>query len=150
MNSSIVAIRAIATEFAYRIFKPIVITTLVVGVLLIALMIWLIVMNGWWWLLAIPVFFGVLVGAALLVIVGIILRVVAPHQTKSQKQKISAFVDKLQRLSEITQTPKVVLLIRAVRDVVAPQKEGFIKNVISDTASLKKDFKDLSTIFSSR
>ena len=148
MNPSLIVIRAVAAEFARRIFKPLVIAAVIISILLIVVMSWLVAMSAWWWLLAVPVFAGIVIGSVILVIAGIIIRVISPTQNKSQKRQVAAFVDRIQRLSEITQTPKVVLLYRAVRDVVAPSKSGFIQSVVTDTTSIRKEYKDLLDSFS--
>ena len=148
MNASLLAIRAIATELAYRVFKPLVIIVAIASVILIALMVWLITMSAWWLLLAVPVFIGIAVVSLLLLFSGIIIRIVSPRPTSEQKKKVAAFVDKIQRLSEVTQTPKVFLLFRAIQDVMVPSRNGFVQSMITDTTSLGGDFKDLLATFS--
>ena len=147
MKHSVVVIRAIGTEFAKRMYLPVAIIIACVDVVLLGLMVWLLTVSAWWLLLAIPVFILVVVSIVLLVIAQLIIRTIAPVQTTHQKQDVKAFVDKLQSLSEIIQTPKPILLFRIVRDVVAPKQGGFIQSTSSDTLSLKKDFQALQRSF---
>ena len=150
MNPSISVVRAIAAELGYRVFKPLVIVAAVVSIILIAVMVWLITISAWWLLLALPVFIAIIVATLLFVFAGITLRLVSPRPSIDQKKKVSAFVDKVQHLSEVTQTPKAILLFRAVQDVMVPNGNGFIKTIVADTTSLGSDFKELQMSFSRR
>lgn len=147
MNPVLKAVRAIASELAGRIYKPIVIIASIIGVLLIGLAVWLVSINTWWLLLAAIIFILLVVVTLLLVIAGIVIRLVSPRPTKAQKAQVASFVNKIQHLSEITQTPKVVLLFRAVQDIMLPSNNGFIQSVIGETTSLRKDFSDLLKTF---
>lgn len=104
-------------------------------------------MNAWWWLLAIPVVILISVAMGIAVIVCLIIRYVTPIQTRSQKLAVKEFVKKLQHMSETIHTPKVVLLLRLVRDIVAPRRDGFIGTLASDTFSLKSDFESIQKSF---
>jgi len=148
MNSSLLAIRAIASEFANRIYKPFGLIVAIVSLILIVIMIWLITMSAWWLLLAIPVFMLIIVAILLLTIAGVVIRLVSPKPTKIQKKQVSDFVDKLQRLSEVTATPKIFLLFRSIKDAVSPSKTGYVQSVITDSTSLQKDFKEILASFS--
>lgn len=147
MQTTVRVIRAIASLFAWRIFIPIAIFVGIMALVLIVVMVWLVMLDPLWWLLAIPVFLLIIIATTVLTVIWVVLRLIAPGQTKTQKQQVSGFVDKIQRLSEVTVTPKFVLLFRTVKDVVAPSKDGFIEGVIGDTASLKKDFQALQQEF---
>lgn len=147
MQSTVRVVRAIATLFARRIYLPVAIFVGVASVVLVGLMVWLIILDPLWWILAVPVFLLVIVCMVVTALVGVILQLLAPTQTKTQKVQVAAFVDKIQRLSEVTVTPKFVLLFRTVRDVVAPSKDGFVQSVVHDTSSLNRDFQDLRKSF---
>ena len=147
MKNSVAVIRAIGTEFAKRMYVPVAVIIAITDVVLLGLMVWLLTVSAWWLLLAVPVFVLVVVSIVLLVIAQLIIRTIAPVQTATQKTDVKAFVDKLQNLSEIVQTPKPILLFRIVRDVVAPKQGGFIQSTSSDTLSLKKDFQSLQRSF---
>jgi len=147
MKNSVAVIRAIGTEFAKRMYVPAAVIIAIIDVVLLGLMVWLLTVSAWWLLLAIPVFVLVIVSIVLLVIAQLIIQTITPVQTKSQKKDVKLFVDKLQNLSEIVQTPKPILLFRIVRDVVSPKQGGFIQSTSSDTLSLKKDFQALQRSF---
>jgi hypothetical protein len=148
MSPAFTAIRAIGTELASRIYWPVIIAITIFCAAIIWLMIWLIMMSAWWWILAVPVFFSILVGMFACVIGLAILRAITPAQSKSQRKLVKDFVDKIQRLSDITQTPKIVLLFRTIRDSMRPEKNGLIQSVIDDTGSLKKDYEAIVDAFS--
>ena len=147
MNKSLLVVRAIAVEFAKRIYTPIAIIFYVAVVIVIGLLAWLTTVSAWWWIFLGLVIVGTIIGAVVLIVVGLVLRFVKPDTTKTQNIKVRAFVDKLQRLSEITQTPKILLLFRAIKDIASPSKHGFIQSVATDTTSLKKDFQELLNSF---
>jgi NADH:ubiquinone oxidoreductase subunit 6 (subunit J) len=147
MSPTITVIRCIGTEFARRLLYPIAIiasillTLMVVGVLLLG------TLSSWWLLLLIPVVMVLCIVGAVLTITWLTIRLVTPTQTKTQRQAVKIYVDKLQRLSDAVQTPKVILLFHIVRDVAAPRKDGFISSITDDTASLKRDFQQLQKLF---
>lgn len=147
MSPTITVIRCIGTEFARRLLYPIAIaasillTVMVVGVLLLG------TLSNWWLLLLIPVVMVLCIVAAVLTILWLVIRTVSPAQTKVQRRAVKTYVDKLQRLSDAVNTPKVILLFRIVRDVAAPRKDGFIGSITDDTASLKRDFQQLQKLF---
>lgn len=148
MTPSFTALRSIASEFAFRVYAPVVIVMAIVAIIVTILMIWLITMSLWWLLLAVPAFLVIMLGGAVLFIGYVILKVIKPVQTKTQAKMVKAFVDKIQHLSEITQTPKVILLFRVIRDAVVVKKSSYIQSVIDDTASLKKDYQEIIAAFS--
>jgi len=148
IKHTVSAVRAIASEFARRIFKPVALIVIIGAIVLTSLVIWLCTMSLWWLFLAVPVFIITLIAIVLLVIAAAVIRFVSPKQTKAQRVKVAVLVDKIQRVSDVTQTPKVLLLARAVRDVIAPTKEGLVQSLIADTSSLKPEFIDTVRSFS--
>lgn len=148
MKASFLAIRSIGTEFANRLFYPVVIAGAVAAGLLVALAYWLTTLSSWWWLLFIPIVMAICIGVAVFIVIKLVIRSITPSQTKQQKQAAKQFVDKIQTVAEATQTPKVVLLFRVVRDIAAPRESGFIGNLASTTGSLKADFAEHVRSFS--
>jgi phosphate/sulfate permease len=147
MNPTLIAIRSIAAEFARRIYLPVVITLAIIAAIIVALLVWALTLSAWWWLVALPVFFFMVIIAVVIVVIGIIIRFFAPDMTKAQKQKVASFVDKMQGVSEVTQTPKFVLLFRIIRDARHPSKRGYIQSTIKEVTSLKGDFSSLVDSF---
>jgi hypothetical protein len=143
MNDTFFAIRAIGAEFARRIYVPVAIAAAIVAVLLIALFTWLISIDPLWWLLAVPVFVFIFLVTVVLIAAKTLFKYIAPRITKQQKQEVATFVDKLQSVSEVAQTPKFILLFRIAKDVVAPKQTTFINTTVQNSMSLKKDFQTL-------
>jgi len=147
MKATFLAIRSIGVEFANRIFYPIVIAATILAAILVGLALWLTTFSEWWWLLFFPIVIALCVAFGVLTVVKLTIRSVTPDQTKAQKQASKQFVDKLQRLAEVTGTPKIVLLFRIVRDIAAPREDGFITSLATDTLSVKRDFTAIQQSF---
>jgi heme/copper-type cytochrome/quinol oxidase subunit 2 len=147
MRPSILAIRAIGAEFANRIYLFVAVTVALILACFLGLSIWLTTFSEWWWLLVILFIIVASIVIGVLVIIKLIIRSVRPSQSHLQKKQTKAFVDKLERLSEVAGTPKFILLFQVVRDIAAPRENGFIASVSTDTKSLKSDFTKLSQTF---
>ncbi|MBC7943261.1 hypothetical protein H7X68_02065 [Candidatus Saccharibacteria bacterium] len=147
MKSSLLAIRSVGAELANRMFYPVLIIGALGAVAVMALILWLTTSSQWWWLLAIPAIMAICVGIGLLTMVKLIIRYVTPSQSVVQKKATKQFADKLQRFSEVAQTPKFILLFKIVRDIAAPRENGFIGTISSDTSSLRGDFQELKKKF---
>ena len=147
MSPTITAIRAVGAEFATRLFIPIVVITAVMCTLLVLGVLSLATLSQWWLLLLIPVIIILSVTFGVVVISWLIIRTVRPVQSGHPRASVKAFVDKLQRVSDAVQTPKVILLFRILRDIAAPRKDGFIGTMADDTSSLKHDLQQLQKLF---
>ena len=147
MSATITTIRAIGAEFAIRLFIPIVVISTILAALLVIGVVSLSTLSEWWLLLLIPVIILISVTIGVLAISWLVVRTVRPVQTRPQLLGVKTFVDKLQRVSEAAQTPKVVLLFRIIRDIASPSKSGFIGTLTEDTSSLTRDFRDLKNLF---
>lgn len=148
MKPSLLTIRAIGSEFANRLWLPIIIIAAIISIVLIGLVWWLSVsVSGWWILLAIPVSVLLSVAFVVLTVFKLVIRYVAPPQNKQQKQQVVEFVDKLQSVSDAVQTPKIVLLFYVVRDIAAPRENGFVATLTTNSSTLKGDFTKLKRSF---
>jgi hypothetical protein len=147
MTSALIPIRAIATELANRVFVPVALTSAGLSILLVGGVMWLSTIGQLWLLLLVPVVMAICVAIGVLTIIKLTLITIRPAQTAVQKNAVAAYVKNLQRLSEITQTPRVVLLFRVVRDASAPSKDGFVGTLTHDTIALKKYFQALQKLF---
>jgi len=149
LQPSLSAVRSIAAEFAQRLYLPVVIIFAVVAVVLLGLSAWLVTINAWWTILLVLLAVATIVVSVLLIAGWVIIKKVAPLQSKPQRQQTKALVDKLLRLAEVTGTPKFILLFNVIKDVVAPSEKGYIASISSDTISLKRDFVTLRDSFNS-
>lgn len=149
MNISplLLSIRAIASEFASRIYIPIVWTVAIILFVFIAIAIWLVTLSAWWSVLLVVLLIVVTVFTIAAIAIGLLISLLKPPQSKTQKQKIKAFVDALQGSSEVIQTPKFFILFRLIKDTVAPTDKGFVKELSSNAATLRTGFQDIVTSF---
>lgn len=150
MQPTILAIRAIGSEFARRMFYPVVITSGIAAVVLIGGAIWLMTLSAWWGLLLFALVSALCIGIAVATVVFLTIRTVTPAQNPVQKKAVKAFVGKLQLLSETVGTPKFILLFRIVKDVAAPRADGFIGTLTGTSATIKKDYTALVKLFDTR
>ena len=149
MNSLILTIRALSVEFARRLVLPVFIIGLSVLVLLIVGAVWLTTISGWWGILLGVLIVALLIFIAISIIVKIFLGIIKPVQTKSQQSAVKSFVDKLQEISDIVQTPKAFLLGRIVWDTVSKNNSGLVYTVSTHTTTTKKDFDAIRSSFES-
>ena len=147
IKPSLSAIRSIAAEFALRLYFPVAIIFTALAVVLLALSIWLVTVNAWWTILLVLLSLLIIVVIAALVIGLVVIKRVAPAQSRNQKQQTKNLVDKLLRVAEVTGTPKFILLFNVIKDVVKPSEQGYIASISSDTISLKRDFITLKDSF---
>jgi len=104
-------------------------------------------MNGWWWILATLIIAAMSIALLGLFFAHAIIKWVAPHLNRDQKKQTRAVVDKLQKLSEVMQTPRPLLLFFLVRDVIFPKEDGFIITLSQESSSVKHDFLNLVQSF---
>lgn len=147
MKPSLLAIRSLAVEFIMRIYKPVTIIVALSVASFLTLSIWLTTANEWWWILVVLV---VLLGILAIIVLGtmwLLIKKIAPTRTKEQKLLAKGLVDKIQHITEVAATPKILLWFQIARDVIAPSGDGFIGSISSDTRSLQPDFVALKNSF---
>lgn len=149
MNSLFLTVRALSVEFARRLYFPVFIVGVVILALLIILSVWLTTMSAWWWILFTVVILATIVFVIVSIIMRIIINVIRPVQTSSQRKSVKEFVDKLQEVADTVQTPKVFLLFRLVADTLRPSERGLVQTMSSHVGTTKKDFEDIRRSFES-
>lgn len=143
----LLAIRAIGSEFARRIYLPVVWTGVITFIVLFSILIWLVTMNGWWWLALTPIIVASILFVVLSAAVGFALSRLKPKQTAAQRVKVTAFVDALQMSSEVASTPRFITLFRLVKDVVRPSKQSYIKELSTNATTLRTGFQEIIASF---
>lgn len=143
----VLAIRAVAAEFAQRIFMPIVYIGSGILVVCLGISIWLVTINGWWWILLGFFILLSLAFAFAMTVAGLIITLLKPRQTKAQRRDVGTFVDSLQGAAEILQTPKSFVFFRLVKDVLFPNKESFVHQVSNHASSLRSGFRSIIDSF---
>jgi NADH:ubiquinone oxidoreductase subunit 6 (subunit J) len=147
MKSTVIVIRAIGAEFARRIVFPVIVIGALITVALLTLGGWLTTQNAWWWVIEALFILYALIFVAVTVVVLVIIRTLAPTLSKTQKQSVKNFVDKLGAVAEHLQTPQLVIIFNIVRDMLRPNRHGFIESVSTETKSLAPDFAKLRKDF---
>lgn len=150
MSPLFLAVRAISSEFARRIYLPV---AWIGGGVLVALLFiagWLTAMSAWWTFLLVPVVVLLLLFLIVAAIIGVVIQVLRPLQSKDQQIAVGALVDKLQKVSEALQMPKTLLLIRLAKDTLFPSGESFIREMVSHAVTLKPDFQEIVASFDVR
>ena len=143
----ILTVRAVSTEFAQRLYAPVVWIAGGIAFVLIAVLSWAVTVSAWWWLLLGPVVVATLIAATAAIIAGLVIKLVRPKQTKVQRSKVKSFVDNLQQSSETIRTPKFILLFRLVKDSVFPSEKNLVRELSSNASSLKADLQEIIDSF---
>lgn len=143
MNPTIKALRAIGSEFAWRIYMPILIITAIITGVFIALNIWLVTLSAWWWLLFIPGLVMAFIVVIIMCAAGVLIRTVRPLQNTKLKHEVNRFVDKIQNLADTAGTPKAFILFRITRDLVSKNEDSYTRRISSETLSMQHDLRDI-------
>lgn len=146
MKPFVLTLRAIGTEFASRLFVPVLIAVCVFFVLVSFLAAWLTTYSDAWWLLFIPIIVLISVSAAVAFVIYSLIRFVSPTQTSEQKRAVRAFNDRLQGIVELSGTPKVFILFRVIRSISAPSKDSYLSDIVRNK-ELVNDFRKIKDSF---
>jgi hypothetical protein len=149
MNSFALALSAIGSHLAMRLYIPAVIAAGAVVMACVAIGFWLTTTSEWWWLLFIPITILTCVILGMAMVVLALIRYVRPSQTKTQATAVKQFVDKLQGIADIAGTPKFIILFRVIRSVAAPKRDSYLADLASNK-KLINDFRELQRLFDSR
>lgn len=149
MTPLVLAIRAIATEFAQRVYKVVLIIAAAIIIVLVGLSVWLVNVSAWWWILVVILIAWILLGIIVLTVAGVIINATKPMQTKTQKKLVKTFVDKLQSVSDVLQTPRFMLLFRLVKTSLNPQRYNVIESLTEHTVGLQRDLDEIIRSFRS-
>lgn len=146
MNSFVLALRAIGTHLAMRLYIPAVVIVSIWIALLVAGGLWLTTFSNWWWLLLIPITSFACIVCGVAVVLLLLIRFVRPAQTKAQQQAVKQFVGKLQAVAETIGTPKIIILFHVVRSIAAPSKDTYLADLVAHK-QLAHDFRELQRSF---
>jgi hypothetical protein len=143
MNPTIKALRAIGTEFAWRIYKPLLILVGSIIIVLVGISIWLTTISAWWWILCILFFIILLVAAFIFTAIGMLISTIRPAQNKAQAMQVKKFVDTIQTVADVASTPKSVILFRIIRDLISKREDSYTRRISSETLAMQHDFRDI-------
>lgn len=150
MDQTVLAVRAITTEYAKRwLWLPLAIG---VGIYVALLLVigWIAsVASQWWWLLAIVPTFIFLVALTIWIVVRVIVGRIAPVMNKQQKVAARAFVGRIDKVAERIGTPKFIILFRILKDVVMrpTSSKTYIGEIASEPGEMRRAFDHLRSLF---
>jgi len=125
---------------------------MVVGISLIAALvfsIWLTAYNAWIWVFSAVIIVWLVVLVVFAFVTTFAIGLLRPKMNANQEAAVSAFVDKVERVTDYAGTPKIIVLFKVLRDLIWPREESFILKATKDSTSLHKDFIQLSKDFDS-
>lgn len=146
MQPFVLSLRAVGANLAMRLYIPATIIAGIIMILIVGAGLWLTSISSWWLLLLIPIVVIFSIITAIAVVVLMLIRYVRPQQTPKQKKAVANFVDKLQGISDIAGTSKLVLLFRVIRSIAAPRKNTYLAD-LAKNKYLANDFRELQKLF---
>lgn len=150
MSSTVKAVRAVTSQYAKDLLRPILLIGVAAYAVIMAIVIWITVaVNGWWILLGFIPTVLFCVGLAVWAGVWFAARRFSPDMNKQQKHATKEVVDKVNKVAEQLGTPKFFLIFRIVKDVLFPSKSR--RTLIGDLAEtpgeLHRSFEALRKLF---
>jgi hypothetical protein len=150
MNSTILAVRAITSEYATQLLLPLLWTGLAIYAVLMALIIWIAVeVSPWWLLLAFVPTIVIIAGVAVWIGAWILSKRLAPVMNKTQRKATRKFVGHIGKIAENLGTPRFILVFRIIKDVMTRPNSGqtFIGELSQTPGDMKREFEQLRSLF---
>lgn len=149
MHKKLTAPRALTALFARRVIRlaTIIASGIILGVIALA---WVLAyfFSPWWWLLTVP--FVIAFGLFMIVriVVMVIVRLIHPNDlSKEQVAAMNGFIDKIQTILEARSTPPFLIVLICLKDLLLYRDITTIKNLIKDTAGLRKEYAEIEKLF---
>lgn len=150
MNPTLLAIRAVTSIYVRQILRIILIISLAIYAAVMAIVIWLSTdISPWWSLLGVIPTLLILIGSLIWIIVWTLAKRLSPIMNKKQKAATKKVVHNISEVAERLGTPRFLLLINVIKDVVFPPKDGqtYIGELAGTPGKLKTDFENLRKLF---
>lgn len=150
MGSTVQAARAVTSEYARQLLRPLLWIGIGVYAFVAAIVIWIAYAASPWWLLL-----GIIpttlfcVGLAIWIGVFVTAGRLAPDMNREQRKATKQVVKQVGAVAERIGTPKFILLFKIVRDVVFPPRTGqtLIGELADTPGQLHRDFEALRKLF---
>lgn len=139
INASVRAIRAIGSELAWRLVKPMIIAGIILAIALVTFGGWLTTQHALWWILEALFISYTVLFVLMVIVVRVLFRVFTPDTNKAQRKNVKQFVDKLQRVADTVGISRFVLLFRLAKQIIVPSQQNFIKQIAEDSTTLHTD-----------
>lgn len=150
MDATILAVRAVTSEYARQLLWPILGVIFLIFTAVMALIGWVAyVASPWWWFLAIgPVVLFIIAFIAWL-FVYLLAKRWSPILNKRQKKATKKFVAHIGRVAEHMATPRFVIIVRVIKDVLTrpTSSRTFIGEIAQEPGEMRRDFDDLRSLF---
>lgn len=150
MEPTILAVRAVTSEYARQFLWPILWGIMVVYAVIMGLIGWLAIeTTGWWWLMAIgPTIFWALACGAWVFVFTLAKRW-SPVLNKRQKKATKKFVTHLGKAAEQLAMPRYVIIMRVIKDVLTrpTSSRTFIGEIAQEPGEMRRDFDELRSLF---
>ncbi len=147
--AKLTAARALTAHIAQRFIR--LATFIALGVFVsVLLACWLLAyfFSGWWWLFIIPFVFLLFVFLVVrLIVLFLVRRIHAERLRPDQRKALNNFVSKLERLIEARGTPPIFFVFISIKDLLIHRDITTIKELIRDTASLRREYQELERLF---
>ena len=150
MSSTVQAVRAVTSEYAKQLLRPILFIGVGVYALAMAIVIWIAyAASPWWLLLAFLPTTLFCVGLAIWIGVRVTAGRLAPEMNKQQKNATKKVVKSLGSVAEQLGTPRFILIFRIIKDVVFPpsSKQTLIGELATTPGQLHRSFEELRKMF---
>ncbi|MES2876638.1 MAG: hypothetical protein V4678_04175 [Patescibacteria group bacterium] len=145
----ITAARALTAHIAYRFIR--LATFVALGIFAAVLLLcWVLAyfFTAWWWLLVVPFAAVLFVFLIIRFIITLLVRRIHAERLRSdQRAALDSFVGKLERLIEARGTPPIFFVLISIKDLLIHRDITTIKELISDTTSLRRDYQELEKLF---
>lgn len=149
MTPYLQALRAITYTTLRAIVTPLAwIVGCVVGVSIVTTVL-LAIIHSSWWLLGLIIFIplGLVVAAAIVIILAMLSGLKPKGLSKEHQQQIRSFTDKITRIIEVRATPLPLIVFFIAKDVVRGKKSSYIEGLLNDSRDLKPGFDAIVGIF---
>jgi len=150
MDKTVLAVRAITSEYAKRwLWLPLAVGG---GVYLLVMIIigWVAsVASAWWWLLAIIPTVIFLVALTIWIATRLIVGRIAPNMNSRQRKAARRFIDRIDKAAEHIGTPKFVIIYRILKDVITrpTSSKTYIGEIAQEPGEMRRAFDDLRALF---
>ncbi len=150
MDKTVLAVRAITSEYAKRWLFPFLLVGIGVYTLVMLVIGWVAtVVSSWWWLLAIVPTFVFLVALTVWIIARIIAGRVSPPLNASQQKAAKQFNKRIDKAAENIATPKFIFMYRIIKDVIVrpTSSKTFIGEIAQEPGEMRRAFDELRSTF---
>lgn len=150
MSSTVQAVRAVTSEYAKQLLRPILFIGVGAYALIMLIIGWIAyAASPWWLLLAFIPTILFCVGLAIWIGVRVTASRIAPTMNREQRTATRKVVKLVGSVAEQLGTPRFILIFRIIKDVVFPpsSKQTLIGELAETPGQLHRSFNELRKLF---